>query len=738
MDVSRNDTLREDNETVETITLWEIANEARERMMQDRLERMEKQMETLASILFELRDERDQPRPGRVLETTGRGASVDEGELRQRLQNAEQKRDQIAARDPNRAIELEGEVRRLAQVIEEIQGKRKPPSWRIMLDEESPLSTEIMGTIIPRDFRFPDLKYSGRSDPLVHIERFNDMTGVQGLTSAQRCRAFPLTLEGRAREWYRKLPRGSIKGYEQMCQELVEQFRGAVAPEDDMMELIGMKQEEHESLRDFVKRYHRAVLDLGAFNHPQALRGLKEGVRIGRLWYNLRSPLVQNYSAGYEQAKRDIEIEEEKSAKIKNEQLEELRRKERRTPNGSGSAKRAGEPSVRGGTSARSRPYPLAPRSQQFQHNRAQPPRPPFPDRQREFRQMAADPYHNNPRALYATNSRARQPDQLVTMPARGDVHDSRAVQLIDQSLTYRQYTPLKISMEELYERIEGRGLLYPPAPITKPTHQRDKSRFCKFHDTHGHTISQCRDLKIQVEDLVRNRYLDEYVDGTSPVMESQYTRDEGVERDLEREQPTIRVIAGGPTLAGDSNRARKNYGRYALTSKEVLFNLPATKKAKVRQVPIMWTDEDEEGILYPHEDALVIKASVASTELRRILVDTGSSVDILFKSALDDMGISDLKLERTNTSLKGFGGGRLTPLGIIELPITVGTKPFERTMMLDFVMVEERSPYQMILGRPFMRISQCVVSMHYLALKYRINGVVGVVKGDQRMARSC
>ena len=58
MDVSRKDVLREDNETVETITLREIANEARERMMQDRLEQMEKQMETLATILYELRDER--------------------------------------------------------------------------------------------------------------------------------------------------------------------------------------------------------------------------------------------------------------------------------------------------------------------------------------------------------------------------------------------------------------------------------------------------------------------------------------------------------------------------------------------------------------------------------------------------------------------------------------------------------------------------------------------------------
>ena len=139
---------------------------------------------------------------------------------------------------------------------------------------------------------------------------------------------------------------------EQICQELSEQFRGAVAPEDDMMELMGMKQEEHESLQDFVKRYHRVVLDLGTFNHPQALKGLKEGVRIGRLWYNLRNLVIQSYSAGYKQAKRDIEIEYEKTARIKSEQLEELRQKEKRILTGSGLGKQAGELSIIGGASA--------------------------------------------------------------------------------------------------------------------------------------------------------------------------------------------------------------------------------------------------------------------------------------------------------------------------------------------------------------------------------------------------
>ncbi|XP_024036977.1 uncharacterized protein LOC112096961 [Citrus clementina] len=111
-----------------------------------------------------------------------------------------------------------------------------------------------------------------------------------------------------------------------------------------------------------------------------------------------------------------------------------------------------------------------------------------------------------------------------------------------------------------------------------------------------------------------------------------------------------------------------------------------------------MWTDEDEEWILYPHEDALVIKATIASKKFDRILVDTGSSVDVLFKSTLEEMGIADRKLEYTNTSLKGFGGGKLVPLGVVELPITIGGPPTERTMILDFVVVDEEGPYQMIL----------------------------------------
>ena len=109
-----------------------------------------------------------------------------------------------------------------------------------------------------------------------------------------------------------------------------------------------------------------------------------------------------------------------------------------------------------------------------------------------------------------------------------------------------------------------------------------------------------------------------------------------------------------------------------------------------------------------------------------------------MFKSTLDEIGLADLRIEHTNMSLKGFGGGILTPLCMVELSITIGSTPFEKTMILDFVVVDEESSYEVILGCPFLKVSKAVLFDHYLGLKCRVNGVVGMVRRGQRIARGC
>ena len=58
MDVTSSGPLGGDNETNKAITLQEIAKKGKEKVVQEWMERMEKQMETLTAILYEMRNER--------------------------------------------------------------------------------------------------------------------------------------------------------------------------------------------------------------------------------------------------------------------------------------------------------------------------------------------------------------------------------------------------------------------------------------------------------------------------------------------------------------------------------------------------------------------------------------------------------------------------------------------------------------------------------------------------------
>lgn len=78
-----------------------------------------------------------------------------------------------------------------------------------------------------------------------------------------------------------------------------------------------------------------------------------------------------------------------------------------------------------------------------------------------------------------------------------------------------------------------------------------------------------------------------------------------------------------------------------------------------------MFTQDDAEGVHFFHCDALVVRAVVARNGLRRMLVDNGSSVNILFGTTFDKM-ILDRKLTLTNTHLYRFTRDIITPVGRI------------------------------------------------------------------------
>ena len=70
----------------------------------------------------------------------------------------------------------------------------------------------------------------------------------------------------------------------------------------------------------------------------------------------------------------------------------------------------------------------------------------------------------------------------------------------------------------------------------------------------------------------------------------------------------------------------------------------------------ITFSDSDLVGCQHPHDEPLVVQAVVANKTVHRVLIDNGSSADIIFASAFDKIGIGREKLEPVNTHLWGKG----------------------------------------------------------------------------------
>ncbi|KAL0391230.1 UNVERIFIED_CONTAM: hypothetical protein Scaly_0480100 [Sesamum calycinum] len=131
-----------------------------------------------------------------------------------------------------------------------------------------------------------------------------------------------------------------------------------------------------------------------------------------------------------------------------------------------------------------------------------------------------------------------------------------------------------------------------------------------------------------------------------------------------------IHMIAGGP-IGGDSGRLRKRYARYLESDR--------------RSYQIMSVDKNDEiifgeGDLDVNEgsqnDPMVIKMDITNFVVHKVLVDNGSSIDILFMDVLRKMEIGIASLPLVSTQLIGFGGSEVIPLGTIDLPVSMGTEP--------------------------------------------------------------
>ena len=122
----------------------------------------------------------------------------------------------------------------------------------------------------------------------------------------------------------------------------------------------------------------------------------------------------------------------------------------------------------------------------------------------------------------------------------------------------------------------------------------------------------------------------------------------------------------------------------------------------------------------------------------KRILVDNGSSANIIYFLAFQQLKLDPKRLRPFESPLISFSGDRVYPRGMVTLTVTVGTQPRQLIRQLDFLVVDWPSSYNVIIRRPTLNRWKAATSIYCLKVKLPTDNGVGEVRGDQILAREC
>ncbi|XP_059314925.1 uncharacterized protein LOC132065515 [Lycium ferocissimum] len=203
--------------------------------------------------------------------------------------------------------------------------------------------------------------------------------------------------------------------------------------------------------------------------------------------------------------------------------------------------------------------------------------------------------------------------------------------------------------------RVEDDQLGLPPGPVTRTKNDRSKRTFEPEYNPLD------RGLRDEVARLLKNGHLREFL---SERGRNNYKNREGNKK-VEPEEPQhiINMIIGGVEIPRGP------------VMKRTKFSITREKRSR-DYVPdgfISFSNEEVEGITQPHNDALAISVLINKTHVKRILIDPGSSANIIRWKVVEQLGLLD-QIVPTTRVLNGFNMACETTKGEITLPVnTVG-----------------------------------------------------------------
>ncbi|XP_058189350.1 uncharacterized protein LOC131306936 [Rhododendron vialii] len=225
----------------------------------------------------------------------------------------------------------------------------------------------------------------------------------------------------------------------------------------------------------------------------------------------------------------------------------------------------------------------------------------------------------------------------------------------------------------------------------------------CTYHKERGHYTTQCPPFKRYLEELAAAGHLNQWID---------------VRRNPLPPPPPlignlVSVIQG---LVSEGRVAELHLEIDRAVFSQSVCNIGTSGKRKWEDPSfnsdITFSSDDLKGVQLPHTDALVVTIAIEKSTVQRVLIDQGSSADMMFYSTFLSLGLSPAQLWTASTPLVSFTGAPVWPLGLATLPVRAGS----RVLQIEFVVVASPSPYNVILGRTWLHEMKAVASTYHQA----------------------
>nr|GEU83510.1 reverse transcriptase domain-containing protein [Tanacetum cinerariifolium] len=271
------------------------------------------------------------------------------------------------------------------------------------------------------------------------------------------------------------------------------------------------------------------------------------------------------------------------------------------------------------------------------------------------------------------------------------------------------RFTPLTRTPKEILATEASK--FQPPPPMVTPVEKRSSNKFCDFHNDKGHSTDECMQLKKQIEELVRVGKLSHLIKEIKQGWDQSKTGKK-------------------ETTAKDKH-----------TEIYMVQSWQRTLKQKVTQ-----SFERVREITFPQlaasngmEGPLVIEAEMGGHVIHRMYIDGGSSMETLYEHCFNRLR-PEIKSQMVpaTTSLTGFSGETIWPLGQLRLPMTIGDATHFTKAWMNFMVVKSMSPYNGIIGRPGLKAIQAVPSTVHEMLKFPVEEGIVTIRSTILIPTEC